>query len=294
MGKSKNKTQGSDGKTLLLRRELVKSLKKDRDLLRKQWVRQMTEKKFLSGLSNLEIETESAEIYDTCVNCIETDKYGAAMSYAKRMAERSVLKGMTTDQIIGGLFSLRDIYGRSLFKKFQKDLDKLSATLDVYEPVANKILTLVSMSFVEEREKIVKEQQQALMKLSTPVLVLREHFLMLPLIGVIDSRRAKQLTEQLLYSIRENRAKVVVMDITGVPNVDSKIANHLIQTIEAARLLGSNVLVSGLSPTVAQTLVAIGLDLSKIRAISDLQSGIAEADKLLGYEVVCQEPQSRI
>ena len=89
----------------------------------------------------------------------------------------------------------------------------------------------------------------------------------------------------MLRAIRANRAKAVVIDITGVPAVDSKIANHLLQTVDAARLMGARVIVTGLSPDVAQALVYIGVDLTRLKTVGDLQGGIEEADKILGYKV---------
>src|SRR5207249_4113505 len=103
----------------------------------------------------------------------------------------------------------------------------------------------------------------------------------LPIIGVIDPQRARQLTEQLLRAIRANRAKVVVIDVTGVAAMDSGVANHLVQTVEASRLLGATVIVTGLSPEIAQTLVTIGVDLSEMATVGDLQGGIEEAERLL-------------
>jgi len=274
-------------------RELVTHFREKRDALRRQWVEQMTAKGLLAGLTPQETETESIVIYDTCVGCLETGQYDGAQAYATRMAERGILQGMTTDQIIGGLLTLRDVYGRSLFERYQREMARLSAALDVYEPVANRILSIVAMAFIEEREKVVREerekvvrlQQEVIRELSTPVLQLREGVLILPIIGGIDTQRARQLTEGLLRAIRANRARVVVMDITGVPGVDSKVANHLLQTVQAARLMGASVIVTGLSAEVAQTLVAIGVDLSKLNTLSDLQSGIEEADRLVGYSV---------
>ena len=99
-------------------------------------------------------------------------------------------------------------------------------------------------------------------------------------------QRARQLTEQLLRGIRTNRAKVVVIDITGVPVMDANVANHLVQTVEATRLLGATVIITGLSPEIAQTLVTIGVDLGKMNTVGDLQGGIEEAERLLGYKVV--------
>lgn len=134
---------------------------------------------------------------------------------------------------------------------------------------------------IEERRRAEK----VIMELSTPVLQLRDGLLMLPIIGVVDSLRARQITEQLLRSIRDTRSKVAVVDITGVPAVDSKVANHLLQTAEAARLMGATMLLTGLSPEVAQSLVSIGVDLSRLTTAGDLQGGIAEADRLLGYRI---------
>lgn len=267
-------------------RELVAHFRGSREELRRVWVEQMTAKGLLEGLTAEETENESVAIYDTCVECLATGQYDGARIYAKNMAERGVLRGMTSEQIIGGMLTLRDVYGRTLAKKYQRDLGRLSAALDVYEPVANKILSIVALAFVDEREKVIREQQAAIRELSTPVLPIRDRLLILPIIGVIDSVRARQLTEQLLQSIRSNRAKVVVIDITGVPNVDSRVANHLVQTVEAARLLGARAIVTGLSPEIAQTLVTIGVDLSRMNTVGDLQGGIDEADRLLGYTVV--------
>jgi len=113
------------------------------------------------------------------------------------------------------------------------------------------------------------------------------------MIGIIDPQRARQLTEQLLRGIRTNRAKVVVIDITGVPAMDASVANHLVQTVEASRLLGATVIVTGLSPEIAQTLVNIGVDLGKMNTVGDLQGGIEEAERLLGYKVLpLPEPSS--
>src|SRR5581483_3401889 len=99
---------------------------------------------------------------------------------------------------------------------------------------------------VLERERIIRQQQEAIRELSTPVLQIRDRLLLLPIIGVIDTHRARLITENLLRAIRDNRARVVVMDVTGVATIDSKVANHLLQTVTAARLMGATVIVSGL------------------------------------------------
>jgi rsbT co-antagonist protein RsbR len=144
-------------------------------------------------------------------------------------------------------------------------------------------------AYIEAREITMRKQQEAIRELSTPVLQIRDRLLLLPIIGVIDTLRARLITDGLLRSIRANRAKVVVMDVTGVATIDSKVANHLIQTVTAARLMGATVIVTGLSSDVAQALVALGIDLGKLNTVGDLQGGIEEAERLLGYRVVRAE-----
>lgn len=138
---------------------------------------------------------------------------------------------------------------------------------------------------ISERKRI----EEAIRELSTPVLSVRSDLLILPVVGLVDSGRALQLTEQLLAKIRDLRAKVTVLDITGVPLVDSRVASHLIQTVEAARLMGCTVILTGIAPAIARSLVAIGVDLSRVATRADLQSGIEEADRILGYKVTRSE-----
>lgn len=167
----------------------------------------------------------------------------------------------------------------------------LQAPLDGFEnfmslkKVAFFDIGLIVDALVFERERVIRQQQEAIRELSTPVLQVRERMLLLPIIGVIDTVRARLITESLLKSIRANRAKVVVMDVTGVATIDSKVSNHILQTVTAARLMGAQVIVSGLSSEVAQSLAALGIELSKIHTVGDLQGGLEEAEQLLGYRV---------
>lgn len=136
-------------------------------------------------------------------------------------------------------------------------------------------------ALVHQRERVIRIQSEAIRELSTPVLQLRDRLLLVPIIGVVDSHRAQLIMENLLAAIRAKRAKVVVMDVTGVATVDSKVANHLLQTVAAARLMGATVIVTGLSAEVAQSLVALGIDLHQIEAVGDLQGGLEEAERVL-------------
>ena len=267
-------------------RELVAHLRQQRAHLREEWARLITEAKLLTAMTNEEVFAEATSVYDNYVEALETGTYEALQAYARNLSERIIPRGVETHEVVGIVLLLRDVLARSLFAKYRDDFNKLNRILDAYEPAANRIAITVAVGFVQERERIIREQQEAIRELSTPVLQVRERLLILPIIGVIDPQRARQLTEQLLRGIRSNRAKVVVLDITGVPYIDSAVANHLVQTVEAARLLGAIVIVTGLSPEIAQTLVNIGVDLGKMNTVGDLQGGIEEAERQLGYRVV--------
>ncbi len=285
--------QASSESTATLLRELVAHLRENRTQLRQEWAQRITEAKLLTAMSAGEIFTEATAVYDQYVEALETGTFEALQAYARNLSERIIPRGVETHEVVGIVLLLRDVLARSLFAKYQDDLAKLNRILDAYEPAANRIANTVAVGFVQERERIIREQQEAIRELSTPVLQVRERLLILPIIGVIDPQRARQLTEQLLRGIRTNRAKVVVIDITGVAAMDSQIANHLVQTVEASRLLGATVIVTGLSPEIAQTLVNIGVDLGKMNTVGDLQGGIEEAERLLGYKVVpgVEKPQ---
>ncbi|HSH94076.1 MAG TPA: STAS domain-containing protein [Roseimicrobium sp.] len=269
-----------------LLRELVAHLRQNRTQLREEWARRITEAQLLTAMSKEEIFTEATSVYDNYVEVLETGSVEALQAYARNLSERIIPRGVETHEVVGIVLLLRDVLARSLFKKYQADFEVLNQVLDAYEPAANRIANTVAVSFVQERERVIRQQQEAIRELSTPVLQVRERLLILPIIGVIDSQRARQLTEQLLRGIRNNRAKVVVVDITGVPTIDSTVANHLVQTVEASRLMGASVIITGLSSEIAQTLVTIGVDLSKMNAVGDLQGGIEEAERLLGYKVI--------
>jgi len=272
--------------TATILRELVTHLRENRTQLRQEWAHRITEAKLLTAMSADEIFTEATAVYDQYVEALETGTFEALQAYARNLSERIIPRGVETHEVVGIVLLLRDVLARSLFAKYQGDFGKLNRILDAYEPAANRIANTVAVGFVQERERIIREQQEAIRELSTPVLQVRERLLILPIIGVIDPQRARQLTEQLLRGIRTNRAKVVVIDITGVAAMDSQIANHLVQTVEASRLLGATVIVTGLSPEIAQTLVNIGVDLGKMNTVGDLQGGIEGAERLLGYKVV--------
>src|SRR6188472_3113092 len=265
--------------------QLVSHLREHRTRLRQEWELRIQDAHLLHAMTPQEIFTEATSVYDNYVEVLETGSVDALQHYARDLSERIIPRGVETNEVVGIVLLLRDVLARSLFEKYHRDFPLLNRILDAYEPAANRIANTVAVSFVEERERVIRQQQDALRELSTPVLQVRERLLILPIIGILDTQRARQLTEQLLHGIRTHRAKVVVIDITGAPEVDGSVANHLVQTVDASRLMGASVIITGLSPEIAQTLVDLGVDLSKIHTMGDLQGGLEEAERLLGYYV---------
>ncbi len=150
-----------------LLRDAVACLRQERDPLRHAWVAEMTERGLLPGLSREEADAESATIYDALLECLATDRYHSAQAYGQAVAERGVLRGLGAKQVIGRLLVLRDMCGRAICRRYQGEAGALARALDLYEPVVNRILTIVAMAFLHEREKAVghgREQLGALVE----------------------------------------------------------------------------------------------------------------------------------
>jgi rsbT co-antagonist protein RsbR len=216
--------------------------------------------------------------------------YGA--KYVEQRLELGSLyarAGLDPRVFMGAFHQLLKQVGVAVMKEFERTPLEGFENFMSLKKVAFFDIGIIVDILVFERERVIRQQQEAIRELSTPVLQIRERLLLLPIIGVIDTGRARLITESLLGSIRANRAKVVVMDVTGVAIIDSKVANHLLQTVAAARLMGAIVIITGLTSEVAQSLVALGIELSKLNTVGDLQGGLEEAERILGHRVIATE-----
>ncbi len=142
------------------------------------------------------------------------------------------------------------------------------------------------MATKREEGLVAEAQKEIMQELPTPVIQVWEGIVLMPLVGVIDTVRAQQLMENLLQRIVETESMVAILDVKGVPVVDTQVAAHLIESIEAARMLGAQCIMTGISPHNAQTLIRLGVDLSGIITRNTLRTGLVEAFGMLGFKVV--------
>lgn len=149
----------------------------------------------------------------------------------------------------------------------------------------DRCVTVLATTFVAAREDIIRRQTEALREVSTPVITLWDSILLLPLVGVVDSLRAQQISEQLLQAIAQSEAAVTIIDVTGVPVMDTSVARHILKTVAAADMLGTRVVLTGISPSTAQTMVKLGIDLSGVPTRGSLKAGVALALSLTGRQI---------
>jgi rsbT co-antagonist protein RsbR len=167
-----------------------------------------------------------------------------------------------------------------------------AATLRI-EHVLDRCVLLLMSSFMAARDEAARRQGEALREVSTPVITLWDSMLLLPLVGVVDSVRAQQIAERLLEAIGQSEAEVTLIDVTGVPVMDTGVARHILKTVAAAEMLGTRVILTGISPTTAQTMVKLGIDLSGVPTRGSLKSGVALAMAMTGRRVVAANGTAR-
>jgi rsbT co-antagonist protein RsbR len=202
------------------------------------------------------------------------------------LSARRAKGGYTPGETASFVFSLKE----PLFSALQAELGKnpeavLKAIWQVTELI-DKLGLLTMEAFQRSREELIARQQQELMELSTPVVRLWENILALPLIGTLDSARTQIVMQNLLEAIVQTRSDYAIIDITGVPVVDTLVAQHLLKTVAAARLMGADCLISGIRPQIAQTIIHLGVDLSEVTTKATLADAFAVALRRSGQALV--------
>ncbi|MCP4543803.1 MAG: PAS domain S-box protein [Chloroflexi bacterium] len=236
---------------------------------------------------------ESCEIFkkemDKVVETGESDIVGQAIEVTgvRKNGERFPL-----ELSMGSWESNNEVFFTTIARDITERKRSAAAIQSAYEQVEKQVVERTSelQREIAERERLQEEvidaQKRALEELSTPIIPLMERIIVMPLIGNIDSARARDITRNLLAGIRLQRAKIVILDITGVSVVDSGVADHLNRTIQAARLKGAHTIVSGISDAVAETIVDLGIDWEGIETLPNLQTGLLAALARMGRRIV--------
>ncbi|RYY95188.1 MAG: STAS domain-containing protein, partial [Comamonadaceae bacterium] len=174
-----------------------------------------------------------------------------------------------------------------LFGLIQQNVvaDRQMAALWAISVLADRMAQTTVGTYQQTREDIIRRQQQDLLELSTPVIKLFEGVLAVPMIGTLDSARTQVVMETLLQRIVETGSRLAIIDITGVPTVDTLVAQHLLKTVAAIRLMGAECIISGIRPQIAQTIVHLGIDLQGIASKSSLADALAMALQQRGYVI---------
>jgi rsbT co-antagonist protein RsbR len=200
--------------------------------------------------------------------------------------------GYTPTETASFVFSLKQPLFAVLEEETGKDSAALAEAVWQTTQMIDKLGLFTMVTFQKTREDVISRQQQELLELSTPVVRLWENVLALPLIGTLDSARTQIVMQNLLDAIVATRSDFAIIDITGVPVVDTLVAQHLLKTVAAARLMGADCMISGIRPQIAQTIIHLGVDLTGVTTKATLADAFAIALRRSGHSVVKDEKRS--
>jgi rsbT co-antagonist protein RsbR len=205
------------------------------------------------------------------------------------LSARRAKDGFTPRETASFVFSLKQPLFSALQSEIGKDAAALADESWLTTLLIDELGLLTTEAFQKSREEVILRQQKELLELSTPVVRLWENILALPLIGTLDSARTQVVMQNLLEAIVQTRSDYAIIDITGVPVVDTLVAQHLLKTVAAARLMGADCLISGIRPQIAQTIIHLGVDLSEVTTKATLADAFEVALRRSGHKVVRQD-----
>ena len=221
---------------------------------------------FLALFSNA-----AQDSYDEDLAGQQWDDVRAALS---SLSKSRALAGFSPIETATFIFSLKNPIFSALRRAFASDAKRLNEETWLSSTVLDKLGLVTVEAYQRGREQVIERQQQELLDLSTPVIKLWDGIVAVPLIGTLDSERTQIVMENLLESIVHNEATVAIIDITGVPTVDTLVAQHLLKTVAAARMMGAECIISGIRPQIAQTIVHLGVDLGNVTTKSTLADAL--------------------
>ncbi|MCG2614259.1 STAS domain-containing protein [Terrimonas sp. NA20] len=273
---------------------VYQALNKNAKKLHEDWLTQQMQDEGLREdlISNEELRLESEEFLKTFLAAIKDDLLeDSNSSNFDKLNE--MLAGISINRARHGfspretgyyIFSLKQAIFKTLEKEIT-DLKKLYTEILRVNKLIDSLATVTFETFIRGREEVIIRQTNEISDISTPVIQVWDNILALPIIGTLDSSRTQVVMESLLMKIVETESTIAILDISGVPAVDSLVAQHLIKTVSATRLMGAECIISGIRPEIAQTIVHLGIDLSGINTKASLSHALRFAFQTLRLEV---------
>ncbi|MFS0784401.1 RsbT co-antagonist protein RsbRA [Bacillus sp. 1P06AnD] len=253
-----------------------------------QWIRLMKEEsddRIAKVVSNQMFYETSNEFIDLIISNVK-ESHGEFIDKLTDFAEKVVRLGWSLPFVITGLKKFNYIVMEGMVKEGGITPDNQIEMLADFEKWSDPMNTEIINTYTQTWEKTVSLQKIALQELSAPLIPVHEGITVMPLVGTIDTERAKQIMENLLNGAVKHRSEVVLIDITGVPLVDTMVAHHIIQAAEAVRLVGATCMLCGIRPEIAQTIVNLGINLNEVITKNSLKRGIEAALKLTNRKIV--------
>jgi rsbT co-antagonist protein RsbR len=217
---------------------------------------------------------------------IEAPEYKPVVRMLQDISITRTRQGFSPAETATYVFSLKDTLLAFLQEEYAGRPDELNREVVRVSALLDRLGLTTFEAYMKGREEIIYRQQQELLELSTPVIKVWDGVLSLPLIGTLDSARTQVVMESLLQQIVATGSSVAILDISGVPAVDTLVAQHLLKTVAATRLMGADCIISGIRPEIAQTMVGLGVDLSSVRTKASMADALKEAMRDIGLKIV--------